>query len=298
MYKKITTLCLCLFLSPLSAQTLEPKLYANAPIDVNVLFTGYGRTQGAIPANISLGLEDPDLKINSLFLAYGRSFALWGHNAKVDIILATSSLSGTANVNGLPASREVGGMADTKVRFTYNLWGAPALSLQDFLSYEQDTIVGFSIQTTIPTGQYDAARLINIGTNRWSIKPALGLSKVWGKYAFEGTVDAEFYTTNDNFYGATKRKQDPIYSLQGHILYSFRPALWVAVGATYYSGGDYVNNGVRANTQLSNTRIGVTLAYPIDKQNSIKIYGSSGINTQYGTDFDSLSIAWQHTWAD
>ena len=70
------------------------------------------------------------------------------------------------------------------------------------------------------------------------------------------------------------------------------------MGATYYSGGDYVNAGIRANTQLSNTRIGVTLAYPIDKQNSLKIYGSSGINTQYGTDFDALSIAWQHTWAE
>jgi hypothetical protein len=221
-----------------------------------------------------------------------------GHNAKINMVLVTSSLNGTADVAGIPASREVSGMGDTKVRFTYNLIGAPSLSLKDFASYKQDLVVGMSIQTTIPTGQYDASKLINIGTNRWAVKPAIGISQVVGRYAFEFAADAEFYTTNDAFFGGISRKQEPIYSTQGHVLYTFKPAMWLAVGATYYWGGDYVNNGVNSNTALSNTRIGVTFAYPINRQNSIKIYGSSGINTQYGTDFDAISIAWQHTWAD
>ena len=46
----------------LTAQTLEPKLYANVPIGVNILFLGFGHTQGAIPENQSLGLENPNLK--------------------------------------------------------------------------------------------------------------------------------------------------------------------------------------------------------------------------------------------
>jgi hypothetical protein len=282
----------------LTAQSLEPKLYANAPVGVNVLFMGYGRTQGAIPENTSLGLEDPNLKINSVFLAYGRSFDLFGNNAKVDVILSTSSLTGTAKVSGTPSSREVNGMGDTKVRFTYNLFGAPSLSIKNFASYEQDLIVGCSIQATIPTGQYNASKLINIGTNRWALKPAIGISKKVGNYTFEFAADAEFYTVNNDFFGATKRKQEAIYSTQAHLLYTFNSAMWLAVGLTYYWGGDYVNNGVSANSKLRNTRIGVTLAYPIDKQNSIKIYGSSGVDTQYGTDFDAISIAWQHSWAD
>ena len=27
-------------------------------------------------------------------------------------------------------------------------------------------------------------------------------------------------------------------------------------------------------------------------------YGSSGINTRYGTDFDGLGLLWQYMWAD
>ncbi len=298
MKKLIAISLFVLSLQPLSAQTLEPKLYANAPVGVNVVLAGYGRTQGGIPENAALELEDPNLKINSAFLAYGRSFDLAGHNAKIDLLLVTSSLYGTADVAGVPRSRDVSGMGDTKVRFTYNLLGAPALSLQEFASYEQKTIVGVSIQTTIPTGQYDSSKLINIGTNRWAIKPALGISKRVGKFTFEFTADAEFYSANDDFLGAIKRKQDPIYSTQAHILYSFGRGVWMAVGTTYYWGGEYYNDGVETNDEMGNTRLGLTFAYPINKQHSIKVFGNSGINTRYGTDFDALSVAWQYTWAD
>ena len=292
--------CILIFLSAqfASAQTLEPKLYANAPVGVNVLLVGYGRTQGAIPENTALELEDPNLKINSAFLAYGRSLDIAGHNAKIDLFLVTSSLYGTADVVGVPASRDVSGMGDTKVRFTYNLLGAPALSFQEFASYQQKTIVGVSIQATIPTGQYDSSKLINIGTNRWAIKPAIGISKRVGKYTFEFTADAEFYSTNDDFYGGIKRKQEPIYSTQAHVLYSFRRGMWLAVGTSYYWGGEYINDSMGTNKELGNTRLGLTFAYPINKQHSIKIFGNSGINTRYGSDFDALSVAWQYNWAD
>jgi len=226
----------------LAAQTLEPKLYANVPVGVNILFMGYGYTQGAIPENQSLELENPNLKINSAILAYARSFDILGHNAKFDLILPFSSLSGTGQQYGIDVSRDVNGLGDTKARLTFNLFGASSLSLQEFVSYKQDTIVGVSIQTSIPTGQYDSSKLINIGTNRWSIKPAIGISKRMSNYTFEFAADAEFYTTNNNYYGGIKRKQDPVYSTQVHALYTFHRGMWLAVGATYYWGGEYIND--------------------------------------------------------
>lgn len=296
--KSIIALLLLPWVQSLSAQTLEPKLYANTPVGANVLFMGYGRTQGSIPGNTSLGLEDPNLKIDSAILAYGRSFGLLGHNAKFDLILSSSSLYGTAQVNGSDVSRDVNGMGDTKARFSFNLFGAPALSFKEFSSYQQDTIVAVSIQATIPTGQYDSSKLVNISANRWAIKPAIGISKAVGNYTFEFAADAEFYSSNDDFLGGISRKQDPIYSTQAHILYTFSRSMWLAVGTTYYWGGEYSNDGIAANNDLGNTRIGASFAYPINKQNSIKVYGSSGINTRYGTDFDGLGLVWQYIWAD
>lgn len=298
MKKLISIILFFISIQSLTAQTLEPKLYANTPLGVNVLFMGYGHTQGAIPENQSLGLENPNLKINSAVLAYAKSFDVLGRNAKFDLILTSSSLSGTAEEHGIDVSRDVRGMGDTKARLTFNLLGAPSLSLQEFASYQQDTIVGVSIQATIPTGQYDSSKLINIGTNRWAIRPAIGISKTVSDYTFEFAADAEFYTTNNDFYGGITRKQDPIYSTQTHVLYTFRRGMWLAIGATYYWGGEYINDGIETNNELRNSRMGVTFALPINKKNSIKIYGSSGINVKYGTDFDAIAIVWQYNWAD
>lgn len=297
--KKFTIILLVfIWIQSLSAQTLEPKLYANLPIGFNVVIFGYGHTQGAIPENYSLGLEDPNLNIDSAFLAYAKSFDILGHNAKFDLILSSSSLYGTAEVDGSDVSRDVAGRGDTKVRLSFNLFGAPALSLKEFASYQPDTLVGVSIQATIPTGQYDSSKLVNISAHRWALKPGIGISKTISDFTFEFSADAEFYTSNDDFYGGVKRKQDPIYSTQAHILYTFSRGMWLGVGANYYWGGKYSNDGVRADNALRNVRLGATLAYPINKRHAIKLYGNSGINTRYGTDFDAIGIVWQYNWSD
>jgi hypothetical protein len=74
--------------------------------------------------------------------------------------------------------------------------------------------------------------------------------------------------------------------------------MWLGVGLTYYWGGEFFNDGTGTNEELGNSRIGATFAYPINKHHSIKLYGNSGINTRYGTDFDAIGIAWQYGWAD
>ncbi|HLY38313.1 MAG TPA: hypothetical protein VKU61_09775 [Candidatus Binatia bacterium] len=45
-----------------------------------------------------------------------------------------------------------------------------------------------------------------------------------------------------------------------------------------------------------NTRVGGTLAIPIDRRDSIKLYASTGTTTRTGTSFDTFGIAWQYRW--
>ena len=296
MKNSILSLLLLLCMQSLNAQTLEPKLYANIPTGLNFLLLGYGYSSGAIPENASLGLEDPNLNINSSFLVYGKIFDILGHNTKFDIILPYSNMDGTALHDGSPVTRDTQGMGDTKARVSFNIFGAPSLSLQEFASYQPGTILGVSLQVTMPTGQYDSSKLINISTNRWAIKPGIGISKTIKNYTFEFSADAEFYSSNNDFFGGIKRKQDPIYSTQVHVLYTFGRAMWLGIGGTYFWGGEFFNDGISTNNKLGNSRLGVTFAMPINKQNSIKIYGNKGINTRFGADFDAIGIAWQYGW--
>ena len=118
-----------------------------------------------------------------------------------------------------------------------NFFGAPALSLKEFAGFEQDLIVGASLQVSAPAGQYDESRLVNLGTNRWSFKPELGISQALGRWTLEGTAAVTLYTDNDDFYQGKTRSQDPLYSLQAHVIYGFRSGVWGALDGTYFAGG-------------------------------------------------------------
>ena len=79
------------------------------------------------------------------------------------------------------------------------LYGAPALSLEEFRDYKSDLIIGSSFEVTSPLGQYDSDKLVNIGTNRWSFMPELGISKTVGPLTLELATGVRFYTDNNDF---------------------------------------------------------------------------------------------------
>ena len=280
------------------AQELEPRAYSNAPIGFNFLITGYAHSQGGLSTDPSLPVDDANLQIDTGILAYVRSLDLWGKSGKFDVIVPYARLDGSALVAGQPAQRDVSGLADPSFLLSINFYGAPALSVQEFAAYQQDLVVGASVQVTAPVGQYDSSKLVNLGTNRWSVKPDLGLSKSFGAFILDFTGAVTFYSDNTDFVGGQLREQDPIYSVQTNLSYTFSRGAWASLGITYYRGGQTTVNGVRKDDELSNSRTGAVLALPLNRHNSIKFNISSGIITRTGTSFDTLGVAWQYRWAD
>jgi hypothetical protein len=277
------------------AQDLEPRAYGNAPTGLNFVIVGYVWTEGGVVTDPSIPLDNAHLESPAGVAAYARSFGLWGRSGKVDVAIPYASISGTADFDGEPVSREVSGLADTRVRFSYNFYGAPALSLREFPSYHQKVIVGASVQATAPTGQYDDTKLVNIGTNRWSLKSEVGTSVAVNRWIFELDLAATVYEDNDDVLGST-REQDPIYSAQGHVIYGFKSGVWGALDSTYYRGGRTTVDGIQGDDLKDNTRVGLTLAFPVNRRNSIKLYASSGVSTRTGSDFDVAGIGWQYRW--
>ena len=278
------------------AQDIEPRSYSNAPVGVNFAIAGIAFTRGALEFPAGTFLTDARINTQSVVLAYAHVLDLWGKSAKFDVILPYMSLSGNALFAGAPVERNVDGPVDPRFRLSVNLYGAPAMGLQDFRSYKQDLIVGASLQVIAPWGQYDRTRLVNIGANRWSFKPELGVSKAIGSWTVEGKLAAIFFTTNDDFFGGRRREQDPIASVQANVIYGFANGIWASVDGTYYAGGRTTLDGVRGADLQQNSRIGATLALPIDRRNSVKLYASSGVHARTGNNFDLFGIAWQHRW--
>ena len=281
-----------------NAQEAEPRSYSNAPIGLNFLISGYVYSQGKIAFDPDTAIANATFHSNTGVLAYVRSFDFAGRSAKFDMIVPTSSFAAQGLVDGEPRDREMSGLGDPRFRVSVNLFGAPALSAKDFTSYRQDVIVGVSLQVSAPLGQYDNSKLLNLGSNRWSFKPELGISKAWGPWTFEVAPSVIFFGDNTDFFGGNTFSQAPIYSVQGHVIYTFQSGIWMALDGLYFAGGSTALNGVKSDNEQAITRAGLTVALPIDRQNSLKLSASTGITTRTGSELTAVSIAWQYRWGD
>jgi len=278
------------------AQDLEPRAFANTPVGVNFVLAGYGYSEGGVVSDPSLPLKDASVHVHGAVAAYARAIDVFGKSGKIGVILPYAWASGSAEFAGQRKERVVDGFADPRFRFSVNLYGAPAMSLEEFSRYEQNVIVGTSLQVTAPLGQYDRDKLLNIGTNRWSVKPEVGVSKALGRFTLEAVPGATFFTENTKFLGSRTRAEDPLYSVQGHAIYSFRRGFWGSIDATWYGGGQTTIDGRAGSGRQDNSRVGGTLTVPIDVHHSIKLYASTGATTRIGTSFDTFGIAWQYRW--
>ncbi len=278
------------------AQRIEPRAYINVPVGVNFLALGYVNSSGALIFDPALPVTDADANVDMAVLGYLRTLDIAGQSAKAGVLLPYASLDADGYLDGNYVTREQTGLADPSFYLSLNLYGAPALSLQEFKGYQQDTIIGLTFRLTAPTGAYQTDKLINIGTNRWSFEPEIGISKALGPWTLEAAAAVIFYTDNDEFESDKTREQDPIYSTQFNLSYTFSNRIWASLGATYYTGGRTTIDGVERNDLQQNWRTGFTLALPIDRRNSIKLLAQSGVSTRTGTDYDTLGIFWQYRW--
>ncbi|MGZ5001100.1 MAG: transporter [Methylomonas sp.] len=292
-------LCTTVLLSPIvNGQDLEPRTYANTPVGLNFLILGYTHTEGGVATDPALPIENTQVEQHTAVLAYARSFDFYGKSAKFDVVLPYGSAEGSATVTGQDRQREVNGLVDPRFHFSLNFFGAPALSMKEYADYQQDIILGTTLEVTAPGGQYDADKLLNLGTNRWSIKPELGISKRLGPLTFELAGGVRFYTDNGEFLGDKLREQAPVYSVQGHLIYSIGYGVWAAADATFYTGGQTRVNGHYNNNNLENSRVGATLALPVNRYNSLKLYYSTSVSVLAGSNFDTAGIAWQYRFGD
>jgi len=290
---------ICAFIGvavPAEAQDIEPRAYSNAPIGVNFLVGGYAYTQGALSFDPALSLTNADLSTSNAVIGYARVLDLGGKSGLVEVIVPYTFLDGSADYEGEPVEREISGYGNPSLRMSWNFHGAPAMGLKEFSSWQQDLVIGASLKIWAPWSQYDSTRLVNIGTNRWSFKPEVGISKALGQWTIEGQLAATIYTDNNDFFGGNRREQDPIYSAQAHTIYAFKSGKWASLDVTWFGGGRTTFNGIDKQDLQQNWRVGATFAVPVNRRNSVKFYASSGVSDRTGNSYDLAGVAWQYRW--
>lgn len=281
--------------SRLLAQELDPRAYARVPVDATVLIAGFNYTYGSVVLDPTLPIKDLDAKVELPMLGIARTFSLFGLTSQAFAVLPYSWAQASGKVLGEDSSITRSGFGDTRLRVSVLFLGAPAATVEEFAKSSPQTVLGASLTVTAPTGQFFSDKLINLGTNRWSFKPEIGLSYMVTKQWFiDLYAGVWLFTDNNSFYpGTSVRSQNPLLTFQTHISYNFNPLMWAAIDLTYYTGGQSSVNDVYQDDRQNNLRIGATFNFPVSRQSSIKLAYSTGAIIRVGGNFSTISIGWQ-----
>ena len=280
----------------LFAQELVPRAYWPSPVGTNVLVLGYQYSSGDIVVDQSLPVVGVDSTIDYGQISYQHTTDVLGRTATFSIAQGWADGDTTGFVDGERVERRTVGAMDTVGRFAINLMGAPAMDREAFREMRANPrpIVGASLTVSAPTGAYDKDRVVNLGGNRWAVKPALGaILHLTPSLMLETEAAAWIFQDNDEFVGDT-RKQDPVLGLQLHLVKRFRPGLWAAPDANFYTGGRTRVDGVENSDLQRNSRFGATLVYPVAPGHALRVSLSTGTVTENGGDYDLLGLAWIH----
>ncbi len=281
---------------PASAQDLEPRAFSPAPVGLNFAAVGYGYSFGNVVLDPALPITDGKAKVHTTFAAYVRTIDFFGMSGKVDAVVPfVAHGKWTGLVDGVPDSTTRTGFGDPAFRLSVNFIGDPAMNVAEFSRYKQGTVVGASLQVKAPLGQYDPMKLINLGSNRWTFKPRVGISQTFDRWIAEGHVTAWLFTDNPDAFGSTI-SQDPLWAGDVHLARLFGDGIWASVDFGFIIGGRASTNGVESTVRQESARGGATLAIPINRRNSIKLLYYAGLYSDLGSDFDNLAIVWQYRW--
>ncbi|MDH4241949.1 MAG: transporter [Phycisphaerae bacterium] len=283
------------------AQELEPRRWSHLPTGKNFVGGGYSYTKADIFLDPVLRIEDGEMEMHTWAIKYIRTFELLQKSARVDFIQGYQEGRWNGLVDGVPSSIKRSGLTDSVLRFAINLYGAPPLEGKEFAAYrakvDVETIFGTALVVHLPTGDYMDDKLINLGTNRFTFRPQLGVVHNRGKWSMELTGAVWLYTDNNDFFNGNKLEQDPYYTIQTHLIYTFRPGLWASASTGYGYGGKSTVSGVEKNDRRENLAWAFSFGCPITRQLGVKVaYLASRSQESIGQDSDSIGAAFSIFW--
>jgi hypothetical protein len=289
----ITTFCL--WVPGAVAQEITPRLFWPTPKGTTVLVAGYSYSTGDVLFDPSIPITGANSDINSGVFAYAQTLDLWGRTSNLLLSLPYSKGTVKGFLENRPEETDFSDFGDLSVTLNVNLRGAPTMNREEFLAFRANPrpIIGASLKITAPTGHYDADRLINVGSNRWTARLKLGTAfVVKPSWLLELSASSWFFGDDPDFLTGRKQ-QNPVLTLESNLIKRIRPGLWASFDVAYYRGGRQTIAGNQLNNTQRNLKIGGTLVIPFLGRHAIKIGYANGVIIRYGDDFDQLLVSYQ-----
>lgn len=293
--------CACFALALLSTQAgahfTDPRTYNNSPVGINQLELGYAHVHANTSIDTSLIIAGARVDLSQGIIDYTRYFGLLHRLMWVEAGVPVAGLGGS--VVGTSIKGSIVGAGDSSYAVGILLKGVPALSLAQFEKFEPTTTLGASFTITAPTGSYNANRILNLGSERWSFKPEVALSYPFGseqKWEVEAYGNIYFYTDNTSYHGREVLRQQALPGVEGHVSYSFTDRLWTSLDTRYSFRGSTGVNEVDQNNPQRNFVLGSEMNITLNARNSLVLEFGKALAHRNGPSVCGFSLKYDHTW--
>jgi hypothetical protein len=266
-------------------------------VGINQLELAYAYVRSNTSIDTSFIVSGAKFNLNQGLIDYARYFALLHRMAWVEASVPIANLNGSitgTNINGSTT-----GTGDSGYTAAILLKGGPALTPEQFAKAETTTSIGVSLSTTAPTGQYDPTKLLNLGSDRWSFKPELAISKSFGpeqRWVFDAYVNSYLYTDNTSYRGAQILRQQALLGLEGHISYTFNNTIWASLDTRYSFRGDTTVSGVDQDNSQRNFIVGSELVVSPNSRNSFTFEFAKAVVHKNGPSLTGFTVKYDYTW--
>lgn len=172
-----------------------------------------------------------------------------------------------SSLKGLTAALRHRGSAIPSITFHANIFGAPALTIDQFPHAVPQTYLSFHLTVNAPLGSYDSNSSVNVGANRWAFTPLLNLciTPDEGVSWVDLYTGVRFFTNNDAFQGNHRLSQNPLATFTVHYSHNIGDKMYASIGLHYDFGGESHINGVPQDDEASGFRPAISLSRAIWK---------------------------------
>ncbi|MFZ4687704.1 MAG: transporter [Polymorphobacter sp.] len=228
-----------------------PRAYFPVPVgtnNLNLLGIFQNTNSSLDPAT---AVKGADVNVDVGVLQYTRAFSLAGNASALAVIAPFGELRGKAIITGplgnntLVRETSSSGVGDISLLGVFGVIGSPAMTRMQYAQFKPGFSLGVLAMVTAPTGTYDGAKLLNLGTNRWAFRVGAPLGwAIGGSYlspnltTIEFVPSVTFYTANDAPFRAGRRSQDALFRIEGHLTHNFNRAMWASIDLTGNTGGE------------------------------------------------------------
>jgi hypothetical protein len=299
MDKRPLIICLALAVphSHAFAQFTDPRTYQNTPVGINQLELAYAFVRSDASIDTSLVVSGAKFNLNQGLIDYTRYFAFLHRTAWVEASIPIANLSGSIANSDVTGSTT--GTGDSGYTAGILLKGGPAFSPEQFPNAPTTTSIGLSLFMTAPTGQYDPKKLLNLGSDRWSFKPELAISRPFGpdqRWVFDAYANTYLYTANSSYRGVQVLRQRALVGLEGHISYTFSNTIWASLDTRYSFRGDTSVSGVNQDNPQRNIILGSEVVVSPNSRNSLTFVFAKAAVHQNGPSLAGFTVKYGYTW--